>query len=92
MLIAFLHVFKPFDLERTCGSELEFFYKESTEFFELNHILHQTLILLLAQVIHPIFVESGVKLIEQYLRIVSLHSQNNGVHSSGSQLHLQHTT
>jgi hypothetical protein len=35
------------------------FYKESTGFFELNHILDQILIPLLAQMIHPMFVESG---------------------------------
>jgi hypothetical protein len=87
-----LQVFKAFDLEQTCGAELELFYEESTDFFELNHILHQILILLLAQMIHPMFVESGVQVIEQYPKIISLHSQNNGVHSSGSQSHLQRTT
>ncbi len=45
------------------------FYKESTDFFELNHILQQILILLLAQMIHPMFVESGAQVIEQYPRI-----------------------
>jgi hypothetical protein len=55
-------------------------------------ILHQTLILLLAQMIHPMFVESGAQMIEQYPRIIQLHSQDNGVLSSGSQLHLQRTT
>ncbi len=46
------------------------FYEESTDFFELNHILQQILILLLAQMIHPMFVESGAQVIEQYPRII----------------------
>jgi hypothetical protein len=51
------------------------FCEESTDFFKLNHILHQTLILLLPQMMHPIFVESGAQVIEQYPKIVSEEEQ-----------------